>query len=505
MKKWLGGFALVLLSVFLVAGSSLAWQGRMAGMGDPYGLVGDESDFLIHPANIAMGEGTRFYGDYRFTYTDVTNWDTTLERFNTAGVLLDFYDFDTSGDEYNNNAMVGTGFSLGPGRMGVFFTYNDLQGDYDGKEDLLGVSNAAAYDITHNDNNLALRLLYGLPVLGMDAGVELGMTYRDEEKKWWIPDTKNDVWPSDYEQNLHYFMNPYNSRYWEIFWKAGLGKNFDDLRFDWTINGGHIIASDNEYEYQYFLAPGVDEHVVMDGDVSGYSIGTDLWFRYQLNDALTLPFVVSVSYISRQRDGDGTGIGLADFGERYSYEHEETNFEARIGGGVQKKLDTGGLISAALYYHYLQGREHQWFRNPDYPFFYDYTDYPKHKEHRLEVQLAGEWELTPSTALRMGLNPFYGWVVAHDFEQSSQLFVLTEKDDIESDGNSWGINASLGGTVKLSRVTLEPFINGGYFNLDLKGDGDHTIGPGLTIGSWGFDQQRSEWFIGGGLSILFGL
>jgi hypothetical protein len=47
------------------------FQGRMAGMGDPYGLVEDESDFLIHPSKVAKGEGIRYYGSYRFNYRDV--------------------------------------------------------------------------------------------------------------------------------------------------------------------------------------------------------------------------------------------------------------------------------------------------------------------------------------------------------------------------------------------------------------------------------------------------
>jgi len=43
--------------VFSMAGIAHGWQGRMAGMGDPYGLIKDESDFLIHPAGIAKGQG----------------------------------------------------------------------------------------------------------------------------------------------------------------------------------------------------------------------------------------------------------------------------------------------------------------------------------------------------------------------------------------------------------------------------------------------------------------
>ena len=47
---------LMFFVVVTLAGTSYAWQGRMAGMGNPKGLIGDESDFLIHPAKIVAGQ-----------------------------------------------------------------------------------------------------------------------------------------------------------------------------------------------------------------------------------------------------------------------------------------------------------------------------------------------------------------------------------------------------------------------------------------------------------------
>ena len=66
MKKTLFLFMILSFLVFSLAGIAYSWQGRMAGMGDPYGLIMDESDFLIHPAGIAKGKGINFYGNYRF-------------------------------------------------------------------------------------------------------------------------------------------------------------------------------------------------------------------------------------------------------------------------------------------------------------------------------------------------------------------------------------------------------------------------------------------------------
>ncbi len=120
MKKVLLSLIGLSLLVFALTGTSYGWQGRMGGIGDPYGLISDESDFLTHPAKIAKGEGIRFYGNYRFTYTGVTGWDYNLDSFNTAGTLTGFYHYDTSGQEYRHNVLVGAGLPLGPGENGAF-------------------------------------------------------------------------------------------------------------------------------------------------------------------------------------------------------------------------------------------------------------------------------------------------------------------------------------------------------------------------------------------------
>jgi len=505
MKKRYLLLALPLLIIALVS-TSYGWQGRMGGMGDPYGLLEDESDFLIHPAKIAQGEGIRYYGHYRFTYTDVMSWDYDLDWFTPTGVLIGYFHFDTSGQEYNHNALLGAATPLGPGRFGIFFTYDGMRGDYDGNENVLGLDNFAEYELTKDLDNFALRLLYGLPVLGMDVGLELGAAYRDEEKQWVFPFTTNDVWPTDYTYNLHFFMNPYDSNYWEILWKAGLGREFNAASFNWTIRGSNIISSNNEYEYIYG-APVPGEQVVMKGNVTGFSIGSDLWFRYQMNDSLTLPFVVSVDYTSKHRDGDGIGSGTVDLGEPYTYAQKEMTLDAKVGGGVGKKLHRNGMIGAALYYHYLQGEEDQWFNNsfnlpgPGYHYLYDYAGFPLHKEHRLAVRFAGELELSPSVTLRMGLNPFYGWVVAHDFEQSSNVFLT---DTISLNGYTWGIGGSVGGSLQFDGFTMEPFINAGWQQYNLAGDGD-TTALGVITTLWDMDLSRDEWYIGGGCSFLYDL
>jgi hypothetical protein len=116
--------------VLSLAGVSYGWQGRMAGMGDPYGLVVDESDFLIHPAKIANGKGINFYSNYRFNYTDVMDWNYTKDFL--SGPFLGTLPYRTSGDEWEHNGLLGVAFPAGPGRMGFFFEYVGKRGDYDG-------------------------------------------------------------------------------------------------------------------------------------------------------------------------------------------------------------------------------------------------------------------------------------------------------------------------------------------------------------------------------------
>ena len=62
MEKRVWSVLTAFLFVFSLAGAAHSWQGRMESMGNPFGLVMDESDFLIHPAGIADGKEINFYG-----------------------------------------------------------------------------------------------------------------------------------------------------------------------------------------------------------------------------------------------------------------------------------------------------------------------------------------------------------------------------------------------------------------------------------------------------------
>jgi len=441
------------LLIIVLASTSFAWQGRMGGMGDPYGLISDESDYLIHPAKIARGEGVRFYGDYRFTYTGVTDWE--------------FYDvFDIPGDELRHNALVGTAFPLGPGRMGLFFQYDGMRGDYDGTDPYESIH------LTSDFDEFALRLLYGLPIGGFNVGGEVQFAYCQEENE--IFDYTYDllsVWLND--NWIPEYLYPYDSRYWEALFKGSLERKIGPLDLEFTLRGGFIFGGDNEWYFEHH-SPTTDVAWDLDGNVEGWRIGGDLWARYPLGDGLTLPVLVRVDYQTKTRDGAGPGsLDLA--GDYFDYEHERKDLAIMAGGGVDKEFGKDTRIAAGIYYNYLQGRDKiVMFENGVLDYRWTFPDIT---EHRALLRIAGERRLSPVVVLRSGINGFYGW---RRVEDTGHFF---------ADGSHWGVGVSVGGTITLKRFTIEPFIAGGYQGLDLDEE----------------DVVRNEWNIGGGFSVLFDL
>jgi hypothetical protein len=500
------------LMAFVLTSTAYGWQGRMGGMGDPFGLVQDESDFLIHPAKIAKGEGVKFYGHYRFIYTGVTDWDYDLDEFNTSGTLTDFYHFNTSGDEYKHDALVGVAFPLGPGRMGLLFAYDGIKGNYDGNEDRLATSDYAEYDLASKFDNFALRLLYGLPVGRFKLGGEAQFAYRQEENEtWWqrlaagplIYYVNQYQGPLESDHNLSPFMFPYDSSYWEALLKGSIEGKVGPLDLEFTLRGGFIFGGDNQLGYEAVVGP-VSYAYDLNGGVNGWRIGGDLWVRYPVNDTLSVPLLVRIDYQEKTRDGDGIGTG--GMPGAYEYENEKKGFEIEVGGGVNKEFNKGARIAAGVYYSYLDQQNDFWVLwTPTGSWqTYDHSDYPASIEHRVRLSLAGEREISPAVTLRIGINGFYGWVredLKYTYTTSAPV---VDQYNISLDGSHWGIGASVGGSVRFQRLTLEPFITAGYEELALDGDGDHVPSQGLTS-LYEMDLTRRAWYIGGGFSVLFDL
>jgi hypothetical protein len=481
---------LLLMLVFAFSGIAYAWQGRMGGMGDPYGLVQDESDYLIHPAKIANGEGVRFYGDYRFSYTGVTKWD---DRF------PDLVDVD--GQELRHNVLIGAAFPWGPGRMGLFFTYDGMRGDYDGtfETERLAMEN-------HLDS-FAVKALYGLPIgKGFKLGAEAQLAYRHELQR---VDSFSATFVDLNDVFLPYQF-PNDSKYLEALFKGSLEGKVGAVDVELTLRGGVILPGTNSSDWaldQQF-PPGVtdtawDAH----GEVHGWQIGGDLWLRYPLASDLTLPILVRADYLHKTRDGSGLifpgGTASIDF------RGEVTNLAITVGGGLDKALSKDSRIAAGIYYNFLQGEED--FTDFQFivpgVFFRESFTYPHSMEHQLLLRLVGEHVFSPAVTLRAGLNLFYGWVIPE--LRTEALFSPVGSDNIHEGpghGYDWGFLVSLGGTVKVKPITLEPFVGGGYRQFHVGMSGTEFINfipivvplPRETI-------SRNEWLVTTGLSILFDL
>jgi hypothetical protein len=59
----------------------------------------------------------------------------------------------------------------------------------------------------------------------------------------------------------------------------------------------------------------------------------------------------------------------------------------------------------------------------------------------------------------------------------------------------------LGASVKLTAITLEPFINLGYQTLKLSGG---AYVNGVLDPEVGRVDTREQWYAGGGLAVIFG-
>jgi hypothetical protein len=498
-------------SILTVLGTSYGWQGRMAGMGDPFGLVEDESDFLIHPSQIGATEGINFYGNYRFNYRDVTDWNYTLTSFDSQGVLQTRWPFRGAGDEQEYDALLGTTFPLGPGCAGLFFQYSGKRGSTDGEENefYFGTRYFNTYDLESESDAFSLRILYGLPMGDTKFGGEVQLAYRQEENEDFVNEDQlsgsralNTNFPlGGYHGkwlDLLPFMIPYDSKYWETLFKGSSETGIGPAKLAFTARGGFIFGGNNHYRYERIPDLGVTESIDMRGHVRGWRVGGDVWVRHPLSNGLSLPFVLRADYQKKTRDGDGQGI---DFGSG-DYKQSQKEFQLEVGGGADKAYGEGVRLAGGIYYGYLRdrtefvlekimGASHEYFDN---------SDYPRQTEHRVILKLSGEKEFSSSFAIRLGMNFFYGWMREHfQFDYVDAGSGLTSYEDISINGTHSGFQASLGGTMKSGRVILEPFVGGGYEMLDLDGHGTDDL-P-FTGSLLEMDKTKGEWFIGAGFSI----
>jgi hypothetical protein len=497
------------LLVLVLAGTAYGWQGRMGGMGDPYGLIADESDYLIHPAKIAEGQGTRLYGGYQFTFRGVD--DSGFDADTLAGGIPVFSSrYFTDGDKQTHDISTGIAFPAGPGRMGIFVNYRLARGDLDGAAGTNTFPLLTDYTLKNQLDEFALRLLYGLPIGGgFKLGGELQLAYREEENKTELTDPslgaffRNNIFgsfsnPVDLGVNLWPFMTPYDSSYMEALFKGSVEGTVGPVAAAFTLRGGFLFGGKNEYSYVGTASlPGVLD---MKGDVQGWRLGGDLWLRYPLAADLAIPFLMRFDYQLKTRDGEGSFTPpLTAF--PFDYENKERSLDFETGGGVDMTLAKGTRAAGGIYYNYSEAFNSFKLVNPTVAFVWNRRNYPDSIAHRILLRLAGEHALTPAIDLQVGLNAFFGWV-KEDYSYSTGFFLVNE--DVSPDGHQWGIGGSLGATIRVFHgFALEPFLTGGYQESRLSGKGTGLIPP--PVGELQVKKTTREWFTAAGLSILLDL
>ncbi len=561
-----GKIALVLflpLLAALLGGVAFAWEGRMGGMGDPYGLVSDESDYLILPSKIADGKGVEYYATGRFLYHDVTDWNWSgklagaiqIGNLRLGGVDADGK-WSSSGNLFDYSTTIGAAFPAGAGRMGIFFNYTGRRGDFTGNQNLFGgitfddgtsdtLSARSRYSMDNSLDNFNLRVIYGQPIgCDLQAGGEIQIAYQQDQNKTFnslrgvsvngVPlDGVNLSWDqqNDFLGELFPFMMPYDSSYWEILFKGGLEGKVGPAWLGMDVRGGPIFGGDNKWSYgEAFSVTSGDTSVIAEngfklkGDVSGWRVGGDVWVRYPCTETVSLPFSLRVDYREKTRDGDGVGdtlfgistgqISFVALGNPlWQYSNTEKNFDLEVGGGVDIQVTKDTKVAAGLYYDFIQSKE-QLSLGVDTGLFVNATDtlvlnltdgeFPQITENLVKFKLAAEKNLA-SWVLRGGFTAF-GGAVTEDYSatfytpQLSGVRLLSNHASI--DGTTWGILGSIGASTKIQGFTIEPFIQAGYQQYSVDGPGKTDI-IGLIDIPWALTKDKDEALVGAGFSITF--
>lgn len=505
MKKGISVSVCLAVLILLCAVPTQAWQGRIAGMGGVYGLVEDESDFLIHPAGIANGKGFNFYGNLQ-----IGMQTTNKNDFSMGGGPADDWwrtDYEAHGREFQYGGLAGAAFPVGPGRMGIFLQYTGIDGKLKGDkiESEIGYDPySTPFDSKNRLDNLALRLLYGIPLnKDMRLGAEFQIGYKkDRFANYQIID-----WAGGYENelfsgNLFVYGIPYDSEYYEASMKASLETMLGPAKASFTLRGGVPFNSDNHLRYSNQERWNYGE---MSGKVEGYSLGGDAWVRLPLNSSLSLPFVLSVDYKSLKRDGDGWHVNDP---WTFTADHnlKTKSLSITTGGGIDYVPAQGTRVAGGLYYSYLKSKTDffwtlQYTGAPQPPEIWDWDGIPKTTEHTVSFKGSVEKALSSDVSLTGGFSAFYGLVKQ---EGNSSYTYDSEDSSISSaKGKQWGVGASFGAAIKAGDTMVEPYISGGFKKLKLSGDAAYFEDGGLEETVPNLSLKKDTWFIGGGLALRF--
>ena len=559
----LNGFRLLLAVSMVLAlwGGAYAWEGRMGGMGDPYGLVSDESDLFILPTRIVDGTGIQYYGDVRFMYHDLSdmNWNARLSgSLGFLGDTITGVDFGgswgSSGNVWDYSTRVGVTLPAGTGRLGLFFKYTGQRGSYDGTQTLAGsidglgsASAVSSYNMRSDYDDFNFRITYGRP-LGSDLriGGEIQVGYHQETNKYrsslnslQVLDSVGDPvgipalalqMENDFLGTLFPFMKPFDSSYWEMLFKAGVEGHFGPAWIGMDVRGGPLFGGDNTWSQSMNGAVlNTDGTTIysgaqsfrLKGDVSGWKLGGDFWLRVPVSDSLSVPFSVTVDYLEKTRDG--SGIGTLSYydgdttttisGFDWAYKNTEKKLGIEAGGGVEKQISKDLKVAAGLYYNYIHNEESMALAldtgfnvlGESLVVVWDNNKFPVLTEHLVKLKLLAERKMDSYT-LRCGLSAFGGPVTA---EYSSVLGtpllggVNVLRNQGSLDGTTWGITGSFGATTKIQGFVVEPFVQAGYQKFDLSGPGGSSVLGNIANAPWSLNQSTSTVLVGGGVSASF--
>jgi len=517
MKKGITVSLFAIALMLLCSMPTQAWQGRVAGMGGVYGLVEDESDFLTHPAGIANGQGLNFYGNMRFGLqtTDKFSYSYRIAAAASPGLWTQ-WDYDASGREFQYEGLFGGALPLGKGRMGVFLQYTgsdgELRGDFVSRNYAGATSSVYNFDQETSFDDLALRVLYGIPVnSNLKLGTELQVAYKKDYAKTkrsyggstYINETWG--WP-DYPNSLLYLGVPRDSRYYEASMKASVEAMIGPAKASFTARTGLPFSSKNDYYYLNNTVAGGDHD---GGKVKGRSFGADAWVRVPLNSALSIPFLVTFDYKKLDRKAEGREmLAWTGYYGRHIYRDESVNLTA--GGGIDYTPIQGTKIAGGLYYTYLKDTTDFVYTYSNYPnvgsywYYYDHSGFPETKEHKVSFKGAVEKTISPDLTLTGGFTAFYGRMKqASDYRYAYTGSYTPTRFSSSAKGNHWGTNISLGASFKAGATIMEPYVAGGFERVNLSGDGASYANSTIVIVYPDTDLKKHVWSIGGGLALRF--
>ncbi len=558
MSRKFNVFLFLPLLLVLLWGTAFAWEGRMGGMGDPYGLVSDESDFLILPSKIANGsKGVEYFGTARFLYHDVTDWNWSGKLAGPISILGSSLDglsasgkWNSSGDLFDYSTTIGAAFPAGAGRMALFFNYTGQRGSFDGDQKLYGavdddsISARSSYSMDNSLDNFNLRMIYGQPIgCDLQLGGEIQIAYTQDQNKYFNSlrnllvngSPLDDVDISLNQKNdlvgeLFPFMKPYDSNYWEILLKTGIEGKFGPAWIGMDVRGGPIFGGDNEWNSRGSLSVSSPDIAVdagnafnLKGDVSGWKLGGDLWVRYPYSDRVSLPFTLRVDYREKTRDGSGIGtasLGIVTAGPTFSalahpawgYDNTEKSLDLEAGGGVDVQISKDCKIAAGLYYNYVQTKSQLNLAldtgldllGEDVIIGMNDDEFPQIKENLVKFKIAAERNMN-TWQLRGGFTAF-GGPVTEDYRTTLGTPLLGGLNVVNNhasiDGTTWGILGSIGATTRIQGITVEPFIQAGYQEYSVDGPAKTDV-LGLIDVPWALTKDKNEALIGAGFSILF--